>query len=209
MKAPGRNFFLLLLPSLSTASSRLLGRVSRPQAAPQSQQTWQSLCAEEPTNYYPGCWEGLAIADYLTNWTNSTPDCSVTNGNGSDCCFFSSPGESWSTCFNRIVVGDQSFCNSANITEVEANDASRGTCDESPLGELAERLRNGGEDVDMEVLRKQIYVVRAVIDIHGVFVTWAQGRCFFFSLSLTHTSWLLIRGVSFIGCMADMFREKH
>ena len=77
----------------------------------------QSVNCTDPNAITSGsCWEGLHLAEYLTEWNEKRPICSTINGtpeDGAHCCAFNEP---WSTCFIRLAMGNHGY-NCIHINE--------------------------------------------------------------------------------------------
>ena len=101
------------------------------------------------------CWDSLNIASYLTSWLNTTPDCSINNGNGSDCCLYAR--EAWSTCYLRLNHGGDFSCN-----------------DLSPVG-CRLRTMQPREDIDPALKPQAHYVIAAIKHIRDFFVAYDTG----------------------------------
>ena len=104
------------------------------------------------------CWDSLNIASYLTNWRNTTPDCTISNGNGSDCCLYSK--EPWSTCYLRLNHGGDFTCN-----------------DLSPVGCRLQTMQPR-QDIDPAVKPQAHYVIAAIKHIHDFFAAYETGATF-------------------------------
>ena len=87
----------------------------------------QGINCTDPDGITSGsCWDGLHLAEYLTNWNKNRPICNTIDGtleDGAQCC---APNEAWSTCFIRLAMGNHGY-NCININE--------GTC---PLFQVSE-----------------------------------------------------------------------
>ena len=104
------------------------------------------------------CWESLKIAEYLTNWQKTTPDCSVSRGSGADCC--RPPAvETWSQCYLRLTDGDGGGYN--------CNDLSGQSC----------RISNllPGDRVDAAVKPQAHYVRATIKNVRDFFVAYNAG----------------------------------
>lgn len=86
----------------------------------------QGVNCSDPNAITSGtCWEELHLAEYLTNWDEKRPICTIIDGtleDGANCC---APNEAWSTCFIRLAIGNHGY-NCLNINE--------GTCPNFEVG---------------------------------------------------------------------------
>ncbi|KAI4105884.1 MAG: hypothetical protein LQ339_003202 [Xanthoria mediterranea] len=101
------------------------------------------------------CWESLKIAEYLTNWQKTTPDCSISGGSGADCC--RPPAlETWSQCYLRLTDGDGGGYN--------CNDLNGQNCQISNLVP--------GDQVDAAVKPHAHYVRATIQNVRDFFVAY-------------------------------------
>ncbi|KAL8709838.1 MAG: hypothetical protein Q9220_005454 [cf. Caloplaca sp. 1 TL-2023] len=107
----------------------------------------------DANNIESSCWNDLNIADYLTNWNKTTPDCKTNNGDGSDCCV---AGESWSTCFLRIATASAGLsCDTLSVTFCSS---------------ISGQIINSDLTPDEKV--KASYVRAAIFQVHQLFVSY-------------------------------------
>lgn len=66
--------------------------------------------------YDQSCWDTLQLSAWLDNWNKTTPTCSASGGNGSECCGpANNPSEPWTTCFLRLALGNSDYdCSQIN-----------------------------------------------------------------------------------------------
>ena len=100
------------------------------------------------------CWDELNISDYLDNWNQTTPACEASGGDGSDCC---NPQEPWTNCFLRLAYGSAGF----DCTKFD------------PQSCTLQALRS---DLDPRIAPKVGYVVRNIVTIHSLFVSYSLGE---------------------------------
>ena len=103
------------------------------------------------------CWDELDIAGYLAGWNKSTPICQATGGaenDGSGCC---APNEPWTTCFLRLSYG---------ATGTDCSTINSQSC---ILNQLS-------PDLDKSIAPKVGYVVRNIVVINNLFLTYYTGK---------------------------------
>lgn len=96
-----------------------------PVTAPHLQRRQGVNCTDPNAVTSGSCWEGLHLAEYITNWNKNRPICKTIDGtpeDGATCC---ASNEVWSTCFIRLAMGNHGY-NCININE--------GTCPNFQVG---------------------------------------------------------------------------
>lgn len=105
------------------------------------------------------CWDTLKVEQFMTEWQrNSTSDCAVVHGDGSNCCV---PPETWSTCFLRMATGSAS-------TQNHCDQLTTNGCTRSLLGPVA-------SDLDPKIKAAVQYATNAIVSINSFFTTYSSG----------------------------------
>ena len=100
------------------------------------------------------CWDELNISDYLDEWNRTTPTCEASGGDGSDCCNSQEP---WTSCFLHLAYGSAGY----DCTKIDFQSCT---------------LRALRPDLDPSIAPKVGYVVRNIVFIHSLFVSYSLGE---------------------------------
>lgn len=163
MKSPSTHPFLsaLLLASPAIAApSTLFSSLAR-RAIPSTIGALQAVqqCNDNlDQELAPECWDFLKVEQYLTDWGRDTPDCAISQGDGSDCCRAT---ESWSTCFLRLSTGSAS------------QHCDRLTTSDCPLALLRPGILSS--TLDPKIKAPVQYVKNAIVEINSFFTSYSSG----------------------------------
>lgn len=156
-------YVVLLASSVSAVPSRLLSIVDR--RAPSNLDGQGTVgkskasCNDLTNELSSSCWNTLQIDDYLTGWRKSIPDCAVSGGAGSDCCFFAT--EPWSTCFLRLATGSAGS---------DCSVLSQFSC--NPKLQSVQDLNSS---LSPAIKAQVYYVTAAIFKIHWLFTSYYHG----------------------------------